>query len=100
MSWVRRGPPPVDDEHVCPVPMRRVTHTVPAPWRAGDFSPAQHVTLEVDGRLGDVWRCDGCAALWSVDLRWPARGFRPSGLRWVPAGPWLRFRYRHAGRPA
>jgi hypothetical protein len=97
MTWIRRTP--AVPEHVCVLPTRRVTHRVPAAW-AAPGSRAAHVTEEVDGRLGDVWRCDGCGSFWTVTFSWPAhrRDYRPSGVRWTRAGWCLSRWYRHVER--
>lgn len=84
VTWVRKAPLVV--KHVCAPPAKQI----PA-------APSGYT--EVDGSLGDLWRCDTCEALWQVDYRWPSRGLRPKGLRWRPASWWQRLMHRKSPPP-
>lgn len=82
MTWVRRA---TSDPHACQPP----TH--------GGYA------LTPMGRLGDLWRCDDCGALWRIgdacDLcdwagEWRAHdGGHALGVTWRPATLWQRIRY-------
>jgi hypothetical protein len=100
VSWVRRA----DDVHECKPPTRlAVTQLPTGPVAAptGWMEARLPGVVLVDGRLGELWRCDDCGRLWCVgracDVRYQNVGQHRDGLKWRPATWWQRIRHR---RPA
>jgi hypothetical protein len=108
MTWVQHATIPA---HTCTPPMRQVTYALPvtlvplldpqAPMQSEP--PLMHTRNEVDGKQGDLWRCDQCERLWRVGdacdaCDWygdsPHPGMCTLGLVWRPATLWQRLRYR------
>jgi hypothetical protein len=94
---------PDSPAHICAPPMRQVTYTLPAMHTAESGMRVTHHATEVNGRQGDLWRCDRCGRLWRVASACDAcdwYGSRPHpgmctlGLVWRPATLWQRLRYR------
>lgn len=99
MTWLRRA---TANPHECPLPMRPEVITVTA--SLNPRAVASPVTLTViDGRHGDLWRCDDCSKTWRVGLACgvcDAYGPRPHGgqhgvgLTWRRASWWQARRNR------
>lgn len=74
MGWILRTEPPAEEPHeFCDKPRR------------GD--PVGFLSGKADGEPGDLWRCDVCGKLWTVNA-WN---------NWRLAGWWLRWLYRREG---
>lgn len=104
MTWIRKvrsGP-----DHRCGLPAREVVHELPSmsarpPTTAAETRPLEFRFKEPDGRIGDLWRCDTCRALWRIgdacDVCDRHGGWRPPhlgghalGIAWRPATLWQR----------
>jgi hypothetical protein len=109
MSWVRRTEDAAP-AHVCEPPMREVVYTLPAMppppkgWQGNEPSkPSKMRATEIDGKQGDLWRCDDCDRLWRIGLHCTVctRGYSHYGrcgrtVAWLPATLWQRLRHRKA----
>lgn len=110
MTWAHRASVTA---HRCRPPTRERVIKLPTgpAHRPTGFVQSRLPLGDVDGRLGDVWRCDDCRKLWRVgracavcDLygEHAGGGSHVVGLRWRPATLWQRLRYRRtvaAGDP-
>lgn len=98
-GWVRRSSP--GSGHECAPPMHEVTYRLPSGLLKPGVPDGTATCTEVDGALGDLWRCD-CRKLWRVgdacDLCDIGRDYHGGlctvGRRWRPATWWQRLRYR------
>lgn len=99
MAWAHRfkTPPP---PHVCKPPMEREA----LPY-CGILT--SKLTGEAYGRVGDLWRCDGCRKLWRIGLLCKGCDQEgratecPNGISgswWYSATTWQRIRYIRRGR--
>lgn len=94
MTWLVRQVDPEVPEHRCSPPMLDVMVRLPkmglSPVRDEPPEPPVKVGVRPDGRVGDVWSCEWCPAVWRVALpvhlggRTPGGGYSPRGYdRWV-----------------
>lgn len=100
MTWLRRA---AADPHECQLPTRQAVINLPS-VSLNPCAVAEPVTLTViDGRPGDLWRCDDCGKAWRVGLACgicDAYGSRPHygcheyGLAWRRASWWQARRHR------
>lgn len=103
MTWVSRKADKAPD-HACEPPMREVTYTFPSASLNPDARPTPDSFETPAGHLGDLWRCDECAALWRIGRACDVcEAYGPDqhrsgqcrvGMAWRPASWWQRWRHR------
>jgi hypothetical protein len=107
MTWIRRQKQPV---HVCEPPMREVAYSLPGGPALRPDPSVQRLRLQVvqvDGQIGDLWRCDVDGRVWRVAHACDAcdcygvgnhGGQCQVGRKWRQATSWQRLRYRRDGK--
>jgi hypothetical protein len=81
--------------HRCQPPMRdHVVNLPTGPALAPTGTRPVRLPGYVDGRLGDLWRCDDCRKPWRVGRACATC----DGYGWRPATLWLRIKHRKDGR--
>jgi hypothetical protein len=94
MTWIRRQNPPV---HVCEPPIREFVHAPPG--------ARVYLAVQIDGQIGDLWRCDADGRVWRVAHACDAcdaygvgnhRGQCRVGREWRRATFWQQLRYRRS----
>lgn len=98
MTWLVRQVDPAVPEHRCAPPMRDVMVQLPRTEMSVDGGWVK-VDVRPDGRIGDVWSCEQCPAVWRVALPVHLGGRTPGG-GYSPRGPdrWVRLSKRQARR--
>jgi hypothetical protein len=87
--------------HLCAPPVHEFVHAPPG--------ARPHRTVQIDGQIGDLWRCDVDGRVWRVAHACDAcdaygvgnhHGQCGVGREWRPATLWQQFRYRRSANQA
>jgi hypothetical protein len=94
VTWVRRQP--TTEVHQCAWPMFEVVYKSPSMF-ASDDRVMEHRYQTPEGRVGDLWRCPDCRALWLIAMGCPSctwggrHGAHHPG--WILHPVWMRARW-------